>query len=354
LAQAVRVARHEDRNENDWVITHWCPKESRKNDITAAGSKCRDLMLGSHEGLSEVPMFPRGYNLQYEDDVERRERALWFFDNCIVGFYRQWEKFAAMTNTSKNVGFSFFTEMLTLLHNGFRGSRTETGADAFELTNDGFFNSSGFDESTPIRYNRHEIKHATGQRGDNLGMAETPKKYSLGDKVEDTLRNQSYILSHIVDFKSSRDGEDVPQLRMKMLATDSSTLAIIHREFIGFHSRMDPIVRRRGGNHAAYRKDWQINPPGDYDNDRIVALNQDMIRFAEYVEGEDQTIDDVRLTEFPGSERCRCEYCIMGGAYWDGNIPREELGAGLRIGSRELNEIILNYDLTTYPYDLPD
>ena len=340
LAQAVRVARHEDRNENDWVITHWHPKESRKNDITVTDSKCRELMLGSHEGLPEVPMFPRGYHLQYEEDVERRERALRFFDTCIVGFYREWQEFASMTNTPKNIGFSFYTELLSLLHNGFRGSRTETGADAFEFTDDGLYESSGFDESSRIRYNIHEIKHATGQKGDNLGMADTPKKYSLGDKVEDALRNQSYTFAHIVEFKSSRDGRNEPQLRMKMLASDSAILAEIHRKFLHFHSRMDPIKLRRGGNHAEYRKDWQLNPPTDYDDDRISALNQDLIRFAEYVEGEDQTIDDVQPLEFPGSERCRCEYCCLGGAYWDENIPRSELGAALRVGSRELNEII--------------
>ena len=95
--------------------------------------KIRNLLTGLHEGVSEAPIYPRGYNLTYSDDEMRIERAQWFYNNCILNFYRNWWKYAEKTNTTKNIGFGSLAEVMVMLYFGFRGSRTETADDAYEL-----------------------------------------------------------------------------------------------------------------------------------------------------------------------------------------------------------------------------
>ena len=332
LAQNVRTSR---TSKQQWKNTYW--KWPFRRSLKITSNKGRDLFLGSHQNLPEVPIYPQ--KSDWNEGNQQEDAAARFFNDVIVDFYRKWEHFAKKTNTSKNIGFGIYLEILVRIMFSYKGSRTETGADAYELSEEGFFQTTGLD-GTPTRFFEHEMKTATGQSGDNMGSKDNVKVIHLGDKPEEFLKKNSFILSHAVDFKVKESGF----LKIKICKSDNNSLAALHKGFIDFHSQTAPIRNRTGRANASYRKDWQINPPSKFNSDKFVGKGLKDVEFSRVAEFQEKKspIFLEQTENFSNSRTnvCACEICQRGGAYWDPQIPRTEHGNALRIGSKIFNEII--------------
>ena len=224
LAQAVRIARNEDRKENDWVITHWSPRPKRKHDIRK--KHIQKLMLGGHEELPEIPIYPRGYDLDYEDVEARRNRATWFFEECILPYYRGFWALAEKTNTGKNIGFSSLAEDIVRLYFGFRGCRVDTGADAYETNPD--------DSNSPFE---HEVKVLSGRAGDFMGSKDKSGSNPLGDDVEKIQSWRGLFHVKVEDRREKVDGvTERGNLSIAVLAPNQQTMEDLHRICREYHT----------------------------------------------------------------------------------------------------------------------
>jgi hypothetical protein len=127
--------------------------------------------LGSHLAHKEADL-----------KMSQNERASWFFDECMVNFYRSIEPFCNLTSTTRNVGFGNMAQHLVGHVTGIRGTRSGArGADLVE--NDG---------------SPSEVKLATGLPGDSMGTEDLPR-LTLGWDIEKMLTWKRLFPLRIID-----------------------------------------------------------------------------------------------------------------------------------------------------------
>lgn len=294
-----RLLAHAVRNgDGDFEILHWSPNPKRKNDVRKPA--IRKLLIGEHEGVSQAPIYPRGFDLNYSDDVQRRERAQWFFENCILGFYRAWWDFADRTNTTKNIGFSSLAEDMVRLYFGFRASRTETGSDANEQQGDEWI--------------IHEIKNISGAKGDYMGNVHARGNMQLGGDLERILSWNGFFYVRIHDHAEETEGVVRGNLKMALLAPNQGTLEDLHRRTLGFYSRSptSPDKLQFDGPSG----------PDSFDLNYVVGAirHNELLHFTRCVEFIEHPPEGVHrmniLAERPNIVDCTCEICILGGLRW--------------------------------------
>ncbi len=292
LAQAVR------NGEGDFEILHWSPKAKRKNDITKR--KIRDLLTGAHEGVSEAPIYPRGYDLEYSNQEMRRERAQWFFENCILNFYRNWWDYAVITNTARNIGFGSLAEEMVRLYYGFRGSRREKGQDTYEYL-DG-------------EWVGNEVKTISGSKGDYMGNKHPRGNMQLGEDLEKILSWNGFFFVRTEDQCQQIDGSTRGNLKMALMAPNHRTMMDLHRRTLGFYTRNPKSPGKlqydAPRNENAFDLDYVV---GSASSNELLYF----VRCVEFIEHpeEGQTTMNI-LNQRPNMNNCTCEICDLGGLRW--------------------------------------
>lgn len=301
LAHAVR------NGDGDFEILHWSPNAKRKNDLRKP--KIRNLLTGLHEGVSEAPIYPRGYDLTYSDDEMRIERAQWFYENCILGFYRNWWDYAEKTNTTKNIGFGSLAEEMVRLYFGFRGSRTETAGDAYELQ-DGEWVSN-------------EVKAISGSKGDYMGNKHPRGNMQLGENIEKVQSWNGLFYVRTEDQCQQIDGGTRGNLKMALMAPNQQTMDDLHRRILGFYTR----------NPTSPGKLQYDGPTEEnaFDLDHVVgkASSNELLHFVRCVEFTEHPEDGQStmniLNVRPNMRNCTCDICELGGLRWvpeEGNLSK--------------------------------
>ena len=165
-------------NERDSGISidYWDPAGSKSviqssdylfNEFTEEDS----ADLGSHltHKLSDLKM-------------SHEARATWFFNDCMVKFYRAIEPFCMLTSTTRNIGFGNMAQHLVGLVTGVRGTRS--GARGSDLVED---------DHSPS-----EVKLATGLPGDAMGTEDLPR-LTLGWDLDKMLTWKRLFPLRLVD-----------------------------------------------------------------------------------------------------------------------------------------------------------
>ena len=115
-------------------------------------------------------------------NMSHEVRAAWFFNECMVKFYRAIEPYCVLTSTTRNVGFGNMAQHLVGHVTGVRGTRS--GARGSDLVED---------DQSPS-----EVKLATGLPGDAMGTEDLPR-LTLGWDLEKMLTWKRLFPLRIVD-----------------------------------------------------------------------------------------------------------------------------------------------------------
>lgn len=114
--------------------------------------------------------------------MSHEARATWFFNDCMVKFYRGIEPFCMLTSTTRNIGFGNMAQHLVGLVTGVRGTRS--GARGSDLVED---------DHSPS-----EVKLATGLPGDAMGTEDLPR-LTLGWDLDKMLTWKRLFPLRLVD-----------------------------------------------------------------------------------------------------------------------------------------------------------
>lgn len=115
-------------------------------------------------------------------EMSHEARATWFFNDCMVKFYRGIEPFCMLTSTTRNIGFGNMAQHLVGLVTGVRGTRS--GARGSDLVED---------DQSPS-----EVKLATGLPGDAMGTEDLPR-LTLGWDLDKMLTWKRLFPLRLVD-----------------------------------------------------------------------------------------------------------------------------------------------------------
>ena len=318
-----RLLAHAVRNgDGDFEILHWSPNAKKKYDVRKPA--IRKLLIGEHEGVSQPPIYPSGFDLVYSDEEQRRNRALWFFEHCILGFYRAWWGFADITNTTKNIGFSSLAEDMVRLYFGFRASRTETGSDANEQQGD--------------EWVIHEIKNISGAEGDYMGNVHGRGNMQLGGDLQKILSWKGFFFVRIHDYAEEDEGVVRGNLKMALLAPHQGTLEDLHRRTLGFYSRRPASPDKLQFDGPSGSDPFNLNyVVGAIKHNELLNFT----RCVEFIEYPPEGVSRMNiLADRPTIVDCTCEICRLGGLRW---VPT---GEGLSISAwRASRQIVVGSEI---------
>ena len=249
-------------------VLHW-GEQLELND-----PKAKKLLTGLPEGLCEMPIEPIGFELDWDDDAARQSKAKVYFDEVIVKFYRDMEKFTEETNTAKNIGFGHTSEHMNCLWSKLRGCRSNArGTDAW-------------DEDDEVC----EIKSQCGCIGDAMGSQHKKGTIHLNDPGEDGIRIKKWkklFVNLLSDRTPDQHGKsDKPLFHFKILGPKENTMQVLedHAEKYSKHPHTGT-------------PDLQYYPENEYESDKLVmyygkkseCMNEGILEFEvlkEFVEGE--------------------------------------------------------------------
>jgi hypothetical protein len=237
--------------------------------------------------------------LEYFNPEMRLERARWFFESCIINFYRNWWNYAVKTNTARNIGFGSLAEEMVRLYYGFRGSRKEKGQDAYEYL-DG-------------EWVGNEVKTISGSKGDYMGNKHPRGNMQLGENLEKILSWNGFYFVRTED-QCQRIGKGMRgNLKMALLAPNQQTMADLHRRTLAFYTRNPKSPGKLQYDAPNHENAFDL----DYIGYQSYNEKLNFVRCVEFIEHPEvgQTTMNI-LNERPRIGDCSCVVCELGGLRW--------------------------------------
>ena len=280
---------------NGMETIHWSPQATPENNIQT--ESISHILTGINNDLLPMPIYPTPLvEVDYEDMQSRRNGAEWFFESCVLDFYRRMNNWADITNTSRNIGFDDIGEHIALMWFGLRGSRVGTGSDAYNIN------------PTIVNAPTSEIKTCVGRRGDYMGTRHQTGVFHLGMNAEELQQHERIIFVRIID----RVRDDGGNLSIAILASNRDTMADLHSHIVTYCNRMP----------ASNEFEFMARPFEE--NYAQLSVNE-RLHFERLVEFVEYPVDGVSrmniLGEIPGIGDCACTVCTLGGARWNPQRP---------------------------------
>jgi len=250
-------------------ILHW------GSELDLESDEAKSYLIGLPDDLEEMPIEPSGFDLDWECDEARMKKAEEFFNEAIVGFYRDMNKFTKMTNTAKNIGFGLIAEHMDCLVLKLRGCRSRARGKA-----------DAWNESGEIC----EIKTQVGCSGDAMGTQHKKGTIHLGNP-ENVDWKGGLIINLIADRKSTQHNlgdSDKDLFCFRILGPKSNG-----------HNTMETLydhAERYAKHEHKSKPDLQYRPVNEYDSTEIEIYwgkksecqNEGKLEFsivAEFIEG---------------------------------------------------------------------
>ncbi len=301
---------HAVQQPEGFEVTYWQPDDPE----LISEAHIEEILTRIDDNLEEMPVQPGGFEFEnyYENEIGRRELALEFFQEAFVNFYRQMRVHTDANGMGGNIGFDHLIEHMVMLWFGLRGSRSGgKGVDVFEL------------DGAPS-----EVKSATGQQGDYMGVSDGDKPFKAGNNVTKIQSWRRLFFNRLVDVREPLDDdEERGNLHLVMWAPTQNSMAQLHQNTVSFFS--DPIVKNRQGRASATTKNniqWTIN---DISDNRAISSAKDerWIDFERIVEFREHGPDGSSPAAIPPLDHpntvptvgpCECKYCKKGTFRWRG------------------------------------
>lgn len=257
-------------------ILHW------GSELDLESDEAKLYLIGLPDDLEEMPIEPSGFDLDWECDEARMKKAVIFFNEAIVGFYRDMNKFTDMTNTAKNIGFGLIAEHMDCLVLKLRGCRSRARGEA-----------DAWKDSGDIC----EIKTQVGCSGDAMGSQDKKGTIHLGNPEDGGKRIKQWkelIINLIADRKPTQHNVehiDDDLLCFRILKPKSNG----HNTMETLYDHAERYAKRK--HKSKSKPDLQYTPVNEYDSTEIVVKwnkksecqNDGKLEFeivAEFIEGQ--------------------------------------------------------------------
>ena len=307
--RGARLLAHAVQQPDGFVATYWQPDTPG----LISSEDVEEILVGLDDSLEEMPVEPQGFDLDdyFANETERREQALRLFNEGFVGFYRAMRVHTDANQMGGNLGFDHLIEHMVMLWFGLRGSRSGArGVDVYEA------------DGAPS-----EVKSATGQQGDYMGVADNTKPFKAGSNITKIQSWRRLFFNRLVDERESIDnGGERGNLHLVMWAPTQNSMEQLHQNTVSFFS--DDTVKNRQGRASASTKEniqWTIN---DLSDNRAISSSRakrwiDLFRAVEFKEFGPSGVGPIAIPPLDEAEtvpvvvECTCKYCKKGTFYWD-------------------------------------
>lgn len=340
LRTGVELAALAVQTPDGFKLVHWAPQGGV--EFRLSNEKIQELLTKTPEleeccpAILHVPDAPE--ITDYGDTTQRRTLAQAFFEHGIVRFYRKMNIYSDKYHLARNVKFSLVGEMMALLWFRLRGCRTKKGGDAYE-------EGAELVES--------EVKTVVGQKQEDfLGSSNNDKVIHLKDDITNLLSQRRWFFVRIIDpLIELENGKKGGNLKLAIFTLSQENIAVMHRELMRYFSRTDNVTIRGGESSKGYRHDPQFNPTDNFEDDYIKygwnegGCRMQLLRMVEFIETPDDGSQICNIiSEPPEITPCQCPTCQVGGAYWDPEVDRPELGRERVSLDAELREVTTQLD----------
>jgi hypothetical protein len=281
------------QQKKSFKLLHWKPDGGE--DCKLSKEKMQNLILHPKATKNDPPVRSPIYKLDWNNEEERRECARWFFEECILDFFRKWIPIAVKTGVTKNIGFGHLTEHLGSLWFGLRGCRVKKGADFYE--HDG---------------KESELKTCCGDEDDFIDTKHPSTNIMISAPIQKIQSWHRLFVNRIYCVEEEISGKLKGNLKIALLAPTQQTMSDLHHGLSEFYVENPTSPGKLQWQGRPFEENyWQQHAtrPGG-----ILRLER-IVEFIQYPQDGD---DKVRIVtkEIPEVVDCVCGICQADGAWW--------------------------------------
>jgi len=282
------------QQKNGFKLLHWEPKGGENCKLSK--KEIQNLIINPKAMKNDCPVRSSIYELDWNDEKQRRECAKWFFEECILDFFSKWIPIADKTGVTKNIGFGHLTEHLGSLWFGLRGCRVKKGGDYYE---------SNGQES--------ELKTCNGNRNDFIDTKHPTTNIMISAPIQKIQSwHRLFVGRSYCEKEELKSGKFRGNLKIALFAPNQQTMSDLHHGLVEFY-RVNPTspgkLQWQGRSFEEnYWQQHETRPGGILRLERIV----------EFIQYPSNGEDNVRIVteEIPEVVDCLCEICQAGGSRW--------------------------------------
>ena len=284
------------QQKNGFKLLHWEPEGGEKCRLSNAG--IQDLILEPKAMKGDCPVRGWIYELDWNDEAQRRECARWFFEECILDFFSKWIPIASEAGVTKNIGFGHLIEHLGSLWFGLRGCRVKKGGDYYET--DG---------------RESELKTCNGDKNDFIDTKHPTTNLMISAPIQKIQSWHRFFVGRSYCKKEKRwwrFGRARGNLKIALFAPTQETMSDLHHGLAEFYMENPTSPGKLQWQGRSFEKsEWQQHEtrPGG-----IIRLE----RVVEFIQNPQNGKDRVRIVteDVHSVGTCECDICQAGGAWW--------------------------------------
>ncbi len=282
------------QQKNGFKSLHWKPDGGE--DCRLSKKDIQDLIIKPKAMKNDCPVHSRIYDLDWNDERQRREFAGWFFEDCILGFFCKWIPIGDKNGITKNIGFGHLMEHLASLWFGMRGCKVRKGGDLYEM--DG---------------RESELKTCNGDKNDFLDTRHPRTNLMISSSIEKIQSwHRLFVGRSYCKAEKRWFGRTRGNLQIALFAPTQQTMSDLHHGLVEFY-RENPT--------SPGKLQWQGRPfEQNYwqqDETRLggILRLERIVEFTQYPQDADNKVRIVS-EEIPEVVDCMCGICKAGGARW--------------------------------------